>query len=212
MIGLPGTVDESANADVLAGRAAEWLVAHLEGREGRLAVCLTGGSTPKRLYALLTQAPYRARLPWDRVHWFWGDERLVPPGDERSNERMARQALLDAMAVPPDQVHAIPTSGDSDACAATYEQTLKTFYGADRLDPSRPLFDVMLLGMGGDGHTASLFPGKASLGVTDRWVVSSEPGLDPKVTRVTLTFPALASSRATAFLVSGAEKDRKSVV
>jgi 6-phosphogluconolactonase len=195
-----------ADADDLADRAADWLVSQLGGRCGPRSVCLSGGSTPKRLYARLARDPWRASLAWPDIHWFFGDERVVPPDDARSNLRMAREALLDVAPVPRENIHAVPTGlRDADACAAAYQETLEGWHGS-RVLGAEPLFDIILLGIGSDGHTASLFPGTKALEETERWVVGNEPGLDPFVPRVTLTFPAIASSRAVVFLVSGADK------
>jgi 6-phosphogluconolactonase len=196
------------DAEALAERAADWMVSQLGGSgTGRLAVALSGGSTPKRLYQRLTRDPWRGAMPWPRLDWFWGDERFVPADDPRSNTRMAREALLDHAPVMPGSIHPIPVDAASpEAAAAAYEATLKAYYGQDRLDPQRPLFDIMLLGIGPDGHTASLFPGKAAVEETERWVVAAEPGLDPFVPRISLTLPAITASRAIVFLVSGADK------
>jgi 6-phosphogluconolactonase len=144
-------------------------------------------------------------LPWDRVQLFWGDERFVPPNDPQSNYRMVKETLLDRVAIPAGNVHSVPTQGVTpDEAAAAYETTLKGLYGADAFDPARPLFDVMLLGLGEDGHTASLFPGVAALGERNRWVV---PVIGAKAeARITLTYPALDSSRHVAFLVAGESK------
>jgi 6-phosphogluconolactonase len=197
-----------ADAPALAQTAAQRMAARLTAPSGRLAVCLTGGSSPARLYQLLATEPYRGALPWDRIHWFWGDDRFVPQSDSRSNAAMARRLLLDRVPAPPGNVHAIPTDAASpDEAARRYETELRAFYGADRLDAKRPLFDVVLMGVGDDGHTASLFPGRAELDETARWVVGvPEAGLAPFVPRVTLTFPALASTREMLFLVSGRGK------
>jgi 6-phosphogluconolactonase len=200
-------IDVSADADALADRAAHWFVAELTNRSGPLAVALSGGSTPKRLYERLARDPWRSQLPFDRIHWFWGDERIVPGDDSRRNTLMVESALLDHIPVPPGNIHIVAASPTTpEDAAAAYEAELRRFYGADVLDPQRPLFDIMLLGVGSDGHTASLFPGMASLAVRDEWVVASPPGLDPFVPRVTLTFPAIASSRAVAFLAAGPDK------
>ena len=175
-------------------------------KEGTFAVCLSGGSTPQGLYERLAEAPYRDAFPWSRTHWFWGDERFVPHDDALSNYRMVREALLSRAPIPAINIHAIPTEGLSPEMAAARlsSRELKSFYGAERLDPRRPLFDVNLLGLGPDGHTASLFPGNAVLAERDKWV-AAVIGAKPEA-RITLTYPALESSRHAAFLVAGDEK------
>jgi 6-phosphogluconolactonase len=194
-----------ADAEELAHEAAIWLCGLASERHGVFSVCLSGGSTPKRLYEILAGADFVDRFPWQRVHWFWGDDRFVPKDDPRSNYGMVRAALLSRAPIPEANIHAIPTEGLAPADAAiAYEQELKLFYGAETLAVARPLFDATLLGLGEDGHTASLFPGAAVLDERRRWVaavieVKPEP-------RITLTYPALESSRAVAFLVSGAAK------
>jgi 6-phosphogluconolactonase len=191
--------------DALARRVAAWLLAAAIAKQGRFAVALSGGSTPRRLYEHLAGMPYRENFPWPRTHWFWGDERFVPPDDAKSNYRMVREALLSRAPVPTGNIHPMPTTTPNpEAAASAYERELKSFYGADRLDPAQPLFDVTLLGLGLDGHTASLFPGTSALGVRDRWV-AAVVGTEPEA-RITLTYPALESSRQVAFLVSGSEK------
>lgn len=194
--------------EALARVAAERLVARLSRRDGHLAVCLTGGSTPERLYQLLTTPPYRDAMPWQRIRWFWGDDRFVPQSDPRSNAGMARRLMLDRMGVQAGNVFPVPTdAGDAAEAARRYETELKRYYGAERLLPGRPLFDVVLMGLGSDGHTASLFPGHVEVDETTRWVVGvPQAGLEPFVPRVTLTFPALASTREMLFLVSGRAK------
>jgi 6-phosphogluconolactonase len=197
-----------ADANELAETAARRISAQVAQTSGRIAICLAGGSTPERLYKLMAIGPYRDTLPWERIHWFWGDERFVPQSDPRSNCGAAHRLLLDRVPVSPGSIHAIPTSAACVAEAAgRYEAELRRFYGAERLDPIRPLFDVVLMGVGADGHTASLFPGHAELDEKDHWVVGvSQAGLEPFVPRVTLTLPALASTRAMLFLVSGRGK------
>lgn len=197
----------SAAADpaALALQAAEWVTSTLETRPGTLAVALSGGSTPKRLYELLAAPPFLGRLPWDRVHWFWGDERFVPRGDPLSNYRMTQDTMLRTAGVPDDHVHPIPTEGLSpDQAAARYEAMLQAFYGARVLDPVRPLFEIVLLGLGPDGHMASLFPGTPALQEKTAWATAVSPPGQP--TRITLTYKALESCRHAAFLVAGADK------
>jgi 6-phosphogluconolactonase len=191
----------------LAKAAADRLMNRIDANEARIAICLTGGSSPKQLYALLASEAYRGRIPWDRVHWFIGDERFVPPTDSRNNMAMARKLFLDAHA-PPSNIHPIPTeTGSPHQSAELYAYELKTFYGADRLDAGRPLFDLMLLGMGPDGHTASIFPDYPAMNETERWVVDvPKANVEPFVPRVTLTLPVLASCREMLFEVAGREK------
>jgi 6-phosphogluconolactonase len=190
------------SAEALAQNVAEWLCTLAQASDRDFAVCLSGGSTPRRLYERLATPAIASRFPWRRAHWFWGDERFVPHDDPDSNFRMTHQALLSRVPVPNDNIHAIPTEGLSpEQAAMAYETTLKRFYGADTLAPDRPLFDVTLLGIGENGHTASLFPGQPALQETRRWAVAavgakSEP-------RITLTYPALDSSRDVAFLATG---------
>jgi len=200
-------IDVSPDFEGLAHRVAQWIVDLACAAPDRFAIALSGGSTPKRLYQLLAAAPLRAAMPWDRVHLFWGDDRFVPWDDPNSNYGMARDAMIAHVPIPPENVHGIRPDGSPDDAARAYEDELKSYYGSATLDPKRPLLDVNLLGMGPDGHTASLFPGKPALEVRDRWVTGvPEPGLNPLVPRVTLTFPALASSRSAAFVVAGADK------
>ena len=153
-----------ADPEALACPVADWLLAAATANRGTLAVALSGGSTPRRLYERLAAPPYREAFPWSRTHWFWSDERFVPHDHPDSNYRMVRLAMLEATPIPAENIHPIPTEGlTPEEAAAAYERELKAFYGADRLDRRRPLFDVMLLGLGEDGHTASLFPGIAVL-------------------------------------------------
>jgi 6-phosphogluconolactonase len=189
----------------LSRRVAAWLLELAVAKEGTFAVCLSGGSTPQGLYEHLAEAPNLDAFPWSRTHWFWGDERFVPHDDALSNYRMTRVALLSRAPVPANNIHAILTEGLSpEMAAAAYQSELKSFYGAERLDPRRPLFDVNLLGLGPDGHTASLFPGNAVLAERDKWV-AAVVGAEPEA-RITLTYPTLESSRHAAFLVAGDAK------
>ncbi len=191
----------------LAEMAAQILLRQMAANDRGIAICLTGGATPKRLYALLATAAYQSRIPWDRVHWFVSDERFVRPGDPLHNMSMARQALLDRYA-PPGNIHPIPTETSTpDESARRYERELKLFYGADRPDPAKPLFDVVLAGMGPDGHTASLFPGDPAVEERERWVVGiGKANVEPFVPRVTLTLPVLGACRQMLFEVAGADK------
>ena len=195
------------DAAALAKSAAGRLLARIAANNGRAAICLTGGSSPKQLYQLLATEPYRNRIPWERVHWFIGDERFVPVDDPRNNMAMARRIFLDRYA-PAANIHPIPTDATSpDEAARRYGSELQSFHGADRLDPEKPLFDLVLMGVGPDGHTASLFPGYPAMAETARWVVGvPEAHVEPFVPRVTLTLPALGSCREMLFEIAGAEK------
>lgn len=203
-------VEVLADPEALAQRVADWLLAMARGQEeGRFAVALSGGSTPRRLYELLAGPPYREDFPWSRTHWFWGDERFVPHDSPDSNYRMVREAMLSRAPVPSGNVHPLLTEElTPEQSAASYEQELKSFYGSSMLDPQRPLFDVTFLGLGPEGHIASLFPGTAILKERERWV-GAVIGAKPQP-RISLTYPALESSREVAFLVAG--KGKRKVV
>jgi 6-phosphogluconolactonase len=196
-----------ADSAELAKAAADRIMARIAANGGRLAICLTGGSSPRKLYQLLATGAYRANIPWDRVHWFIGDERFVGADDPLNNMGMARRTFLDACA-PPANIHPIPTdSANPEQAARRYQRELQSFHGADVLDPARPLFDLVLMGVGPDGHTASLFPGYPAIEETARWVVGvPKAHVEPFVPRVTLTLPALGSSREMLFEVSGRDK------
>jgi 6-phosphogluconolactonase len=201
----PPVIDSGGDAEALASRVARFIAARASSASERFGLCLSGGSTPRRVYELLGTKDVRAMLDWQKVHLFWGDERFVPPDHRDSNFRMAREALIDHVPVPAAQVHPIPTnSGTPERAAALYEATLQGFYGSKTLDPERPLFDVTLLGLGEDGHTASLFPGTKALDERDAWVTSSI-GVKPEP-RISLTYPALQSSRVILFVVAGEKK------
>jgi 6-phosphogluconolactonase len=204
MCQAPPRVEVAQDAEALADRAARWITSLAGASSGRFAICLSGGSTPRRLYQLLAEEPYRAILPWERVHWFWGDERFVPWDHPDSNYGMAHAAMLGHAPAPPENIHGIPTTGTPEEAARDYERMLKSYYGAGVLNPGRPLFDIQILGLGPDGHTASLFPGTKVLEERQRWAVEVV-GVKSEA-RITLTYPPLESSRHAAFLVAGAEK------
>jgi 6-phosphogluconolactonase len=196
-----------ADSAALAKSAADRVMARITANSGRVAICLTGGSSPTELYRLLATDPYRNRIPWDRVHWFIGDERFVRADDPLNNMGMARKIFLDQSA-PAANIHPIPTdTADPREAARRYESELKSFYGANELVSSRPLFDVVLMGVGPDGHTASLFPDYPAIEEIERWVVGvPQAHVEPFVPRVTLTLPALNSCREMLFEVAGAQK------
>jgi 6-phosphogluconolactonase len=194
-----------ADLDALSRRVADWMLEVATAKDDVFAVALSGGSTPRRLYQLLAGPPYRDNFPWSRTHWFWGDERFVPHDDALSNYRMVREVLFSRAPIPSINIHPIPTEGvGPEAAASDYERELKSFYGAERFNPARPLFDVTLLGLGPDGHTASLFPGTAVLAERDRWVAAVVGAKSE--TCITLTYPARESSQHAAFLVTGEDK------
>jgi 6-phosphogluconolactonase len=198
-------VDVADDAEDLADRVAIWLATRIAIAPARVALNLSGGSTPKRVYELLGGEDLRARVDWRKVHLFWGDERFVPKDHEDSNFHMAWEAMIRHVPIPMEQVHPIPTdAGSPQEAAALYSETLQSFYGAPTLDPRRPLFDVTLLGLGADGHVASLFPGSAALDERKAWA-TAVIGVKPEP-RITLTYPVLDSSATILFLVSGAEK------
>jgi 6-phosphogluconolactonase len=198
------TVSDSV---ALAKSAADRVLARIAANGDRVAICLTGGSSPKQLYQLLATDTYRSRIPWDRVHWFIGDERFVPADDPLNNMAAARRIFLDRCA-PAANIHPIATDvADPDEAARRYESVLKSFYPTNALDSARPLFDVVLMGVGPDGHTASLFPDYPAIEEIERWVVGvPEAHAEPFVARVTLTLPALNSCREMLFEVAGSEK------
>ncbi len=165
---------------------------------GRFAVALSGGSTPGPTYRLLSREPYRDRIPWVKVHVFWADERCVPPDDPASNYRLAHELLLAHVPVPAGQVHRIPGERGPEAAADAYEETLRG---------SRDRLDLILLGLGGDGHTAALFPGSAALDEAHRLTAAVRATYEDRpADRVTLSLPALNAARHVVFLVSGRGK------
>ena len=165
---------------------------------GKFSVSLSGGSTPKRIYEMLSECD----LPWSQIHWFWGDERNVPHDHPDSNFRMVSEALLDRVAIPASNVHPVPVNVDNPAAAANaYEQTLREHFSGD----SFPAWDLALLGMGDDAHTASLFPETKALGESKRWFVENWVEKFDGY-RYTLTAPAINSARQSWFLVAGANK------
>jgi len=200
-----GTLRVSDDLASLSRAGADYLCKTAKAASGRILVALSGGNTPKPMYQLLAQEPVRSQLPWDRVHWILGDERFVPPSDPDSNFGMARGAFLSQVPVPPENVHPVPTEGVTlEEAAEQYEAMLMSLYGAKTLRIDQPLLDINFLGLGPDGHTASLLPGQPVLQETKRWVAPVPHGRPQP--RVSLTYPALDSSRVVAFLVAGEDK------
>ncbi len=202
-------IDIQASPQLLAATAALRIVrlaAECTAARGVFSIALSGGSSPEMTYTLLATPEYRSQVDWQRVRVFFGDERYVGRTDERSNFKMAYDSLLSHVPLSSDSVFPVNTALPSvQHSAASYSSTLQA-----TLPPTPagvPCFDLVLLGLGDDGHTASLFPGKPATAVNDRWAVATSPGvLPPQVDRVTLTFPVLNSACTVLFLVSGAKK------
>lgn len=167
---------------------------------GRFTVSLAGGQTPKRIYELLAQPPFATQVPWGNVHVFWGDERYVPADDPRSNARMASQALLDHVPIPKQQIHPIAQAYSPHEAAEQYEAALRQHFGQEA-----PRFDLVLLGLGDNGHTASLFPDTPVLREQVRWVAEVYVA-EQDMYRVTLTAPLLNQAALIAFVVTGSGK------
>ena len=183
-----------AGADLFVAEAAAAI-----SRHGRFEVAFSGGSTPKRMFELLATEAYRDSVDWEKVHVFWGDERYVPPTDPQSNEHMARTALLDHIAIPAKNIHGMYVEGGVEAAAETYEAVVRSELG-EALE-----LDMAMLGIGPDGHTASLFPGEPPVLETVRLVVNGL-GHAGVAERITMTPPLLNRSRLVLFLVAGADK------
>jgi 6-phosphogluconolactonase len=166
-------------------------------------VALSGGSTPKALYSLLATPGFADRIPWPKVHLFWGDERCVPPDHAESNYRMVRESLLSKINFPPENVHRMAGEKEPKLAAAEYDNELKTFFQLSEGEP--PRFDLILLGLGEDGHTASLFPGSEALKETKLLVTANFVG-QLNTARLTLTLPVLNNAGNVCFLVAGASK------
>jgi 6-phosphogluconolactonase len=202
------TYSVSPTAAALAAAAAEFFAAAVSeavGAHGVARVAISGGTTPKAMFALLADRskPYFAQVPWARLHLFWVDERCVPPTDKDSNYRMTKEAMLDHVPLPAALIHRMEGELDPGEAAARYEATIRTAF---RLEGAQtPVFDLVLLGMGEDGHTASLFPHTAALHEMGRIVVPNHvPQKD--AWRITLTWPVIDRAREVAFLIEGAAK------
>jgi 6-phosphogluconolactonase len=208
--GDKGEIRILANVEEIAQAAASEFIhqtAEAVRTKGFFTVALSGGSTPKSLYSLLaseSKSAFRAQVQWNKVHFFWGDERHVPPDHPDSNYRMAYEVMLSKVPVPPENVHRIKAENpDAGRVAEDYEQVLREFF---RLELGQlPRFDLILLGMGPDGHTASLFPGTDVILERKRYVAA--PWVEKfNAYRITLTPPALNNAACVIFLVTGEEK------
>jgi 6-phosphogluconolactonase len=200
---LPPTVLVFETPQQVALIAAERFVEHARRSiddHKLFSVALSGGNTPRLLYELLAHEAFKARVDWSVVHTFFGDERTVPPDHPDSNYRLAREALLSHVPIPKDNVHPIKGIGDAVTNARLYEKELRTFFRSEW-----PRFDSVLLGLGKDGHTASLFPGTFALSESRAWAVANWIE-DFRTYRITLTVPAINSAANVDFLVTGADK------
>ncbi|MBV8714444.1 MAG: 6-phosphogluconolactonase [Chloroflexi bacterium] len=191
--------DPSALADAAARHIVEAGQAAIDARGG-FSIALSGGSTPRELHRRLASSPLVSQLDWSRVHVFFGDERCVPPEHPESNYRMASETLLSHVPIPSAQVHRMRGELEPAAAAASYEEEMRTFFGDEP-----PRLDVILLGMGDNGHTASLFPGLTAVHEQQRWVVAEYVG-EVGMWRLTLTPPVLNLGREVLFLVAGSGK------
>ena len=201
MSGIEGRLEVVKDTGALAARAAEIIAEKMKGCQAPFRLVLSGGSTPISTYKVLSQ---RSDLDWPCVEIFLGDERFVPPDHHNSNYRMVRETLLAGGNVQPRKLFAIPTDDTPDSAAARYDEMLRQQYGAGELEAGVPLFHLTLLGLGDDGHTASLLPGQPVLQERERWAAAVPQGREEP--RITLTYPALESSQTILFLVSGAAK------
>jgi 6-phosphogluconolactonase len=200
MSDIAGSIEVVKDAAALAVRAAEIIAAQLRIASYPFRLALSGGSTPRATYQLLAQKD----IDWDCAELFFSDERFMPPEHKDSNYRMVRESLLAGDKVNPRKLLAIPTDGTPQSAADRYDDILRQQYGAGTLEQAIPLFHMTLLGLGDDGHTASLLPGQPVLNERVRWAsVVPEGRSEP---RITLTYPALESSALILFLVSGAAK------
>lgn len=169
----------------------------------RFTAALSGGSTPRTLYQILASSDFKERIPWSSVHLFWGDERCVPPEHPDSNYRMAHEDLLSRITIPPENIHRMPGEAEPEHGAEIYEKELREFFKGSKI----PEFDMIILGLGTDGHTASLFPDSPALKEKSRLVISDESP-ERNHPRLTLTLPVIHHARNILFLVAGREKER----
>lgn len=191
------------NIDELSKSLADWFVLYVADvlkKQSFFSFCLSGGSTPKKFYKLLSTENYRQQIDWGKILFFWGDERAVPFSNEKNNARMAFENFLDLIPVKKEQIHIIPTDMEPAAAATTYQQVLKKYFAE-----SRHTFDFVLLGLGDNAHTLSLFPGYDVVHEKQDWV-SSFYLEEQQMYRITLTAPVINEAAVVAFLVSGAEK------
>ena len=201
-------VEVLKDADAVARRGADLFAATAQeatAARGAFTVALSGGETPGAMYRILAHQVFTQKIPWRRVHLYWGDERCVPPDSERSNYRLADESFIRHVPIPPDNVHRMRGEDDPDQAARAYEKLLLTPPARPAHSPaSLPVLDLVLLGLGADGHTASLFPHSPALTVEDRLVVPNEA--EGTGARLTLTVPVINAARHVVFVVTGAAK------
>lgn len=194
----------SKNSDELSEKFAEWLVdyiAEVLKNQDRFTIALSGGSTPKKLYKLLASDKYKSEIDWSKLHFFWGDERFVPFDDERNNAKMAYEELLDHVPVNKKHIHVMETVGpEPEESAIEYEKLLHDYF-----DNKASTFDLVILGLGNDAHTLSLFPGYEVVAETKKWV-SALYLKEQQMYRITLTAAVVNKAARVAFLVSGGDK------
>ncbi len=201
MIIKDSVADLALTGAELFGRAARKCVAE----KGRFAVAISGGSTPRPMHRLLAEPPYRHQVPWSKTHIFWVDERCVSQDNPASNYGTAKQDFLDRLPIPPGQVHPMPAEDLPEEGAKKYEMALRAFFKGEQ--DKFPVLDLIFLGLGNDGHTASLFPGQGALGERKKWIVNVAGG-NPNVSRLTMTFSVLNHAGHLVFLVAGKDKAR----
>ncbi|HEY4155397.1 MAG TPA: 6-phosphogluconolactonase [Puia sp.] len=194
--------------ETLSHELAEWITSLIEEtltRQSRFCIALSGGNTPKKLNELLAGSPYRERIDWKKLQVFFGDERAVPFEDERNNARMAFDTLLNKVDIPKDQIHIMQTQFSPEKAAGEYEKLLRKYFGADETGLPETSFDLILLGMGDDGHTLSLFPGTAVIREEKKWADSLFlPAQD--MYRITITKNIANRSEHIVFMISGGDK------
>ena len=191
------------NSDELSRGFAVWMTEYIQKKlqqQHRFTIVLSGGSTPKKLYRLLASAEFKSKIDWSKLHFFWGDERYVPFTDEKNNAKMAFDNLLNYVAVPKENIHIIRTDIEPEASAIEYEELLHKYF-----PENKKTFDLVLLGMGDNAHTLSLFPGYDVVNEKNKWVQSFYLE-EQKMVRITLTAPVVNAAACVVFLVSGSDK------
>jgi 6-phosphogluconolactonase len=201
-----GQIIIAANAAQLAQKGAELFYKTAQEsieRQNRFSVAISGGSTPKAMHRLLSEEPYLSDMPWQQTHFFWVDERMVSVDHPASNYGAAKADLLDKISIPRHQIHPMPGDVPPEEGLAIYQKELEAYFITKEND--RLIFDLIFLGIGSDGHTASLFPGDPPADTTAKWVISVKGG-NPNVFRMTLTYEVINQARCICFLITGKEK------